>query len=142
MKNRKPRSLTIGTAVYFWKVHHCHEPASAGGLRRCAEVFSAFFEGFRQSPVRVLFPESDQHGPGYVSQRGVVVDYKAPTWRLNLNRPRSARLLIEVAELAGWSPGESRQEFIIHDGYELLREHRARLDCVLNSEVSERTDDT
>jgi hypothetical protein len=122
------RKLTVGPSVYLWRVHHRHSPRGADGERRCAEVFSAYLVHFPGRPLRVLFPESAQHGPGFPSRSGVVVDYVQPTWHMNLNRPRAARLLIELAVLAGWAPSEARGEFVLSNGYELLRAHRGFLE--------------
>ena len=131
MKSRKPRKLTFGDALYRWRAHHRHGPRLASEPRRCTEVFSAFREASPTCPLRVLFPETEEHGPGSPGQRGVVVDYCAPPWQLNLNRPKVARLLIELAVKSGWVPGPVPKEFIIHDGYAFLRAHRAELDRAL-----------
>lgn len=127
MTSRKPRTIKVGTLVYFWRVHHRHRPAAPDGTRNCTEVFSAFVEGSPRRPARILFPETDEHGPGFPSQSGVVVDYREPAQHINLNRPRIARLLVELALVSGWAPDRSRGEFVIPNGYHLLREHRAQL---------------
>jgi hypothetical protein len=64
-------------------------------------------------------------------QRGMVFDHQHPQWSLNLNRPRSARLLIELAQLEGWVP-EGKGEFTIADGYDLVRRYPEQLDAMLN----------
>jgi hypothetical protein len=138
MTSRKPRTLRVGPLVYLWRVHHRHERTSAGDIQRCAEVFSAYREGFPSSRLRIVFPESDQHGPGFPRQKGVVADYRPPTFCLNLNRPKVARLLIELAVITGWAPTEHRREHLVPNGYDFLREHRAEVDRVLSSEPPEK----
>jgi len=132
MGARKLRILKVGTLVYFWRVHHRHEV----GALACTEVFTAFLAGFRGSPLRILFPESDQHGPGFPRQAGVIVDRELPSWQLNLNRPKSARAMIELAAAAGWAPNVSRHEFVIDNGFEFLRGHRAALEDSLLADRS------
>lgn len=127
MKSRKPRTIRIGQIVYLWRVHHRHRPASPNFAHCCAEVFTAFAEGAPRRPARILFPETDEHGPGFPSQSGVVVDYREPTRYINLNRPRIARLLIELAVVSGWALDRYPGEHVIPNGYHLLREHRAEL---------------
>jgi hypothetical protein len=59
------------------------------------------------------------------------VDYRDPSRDINLNRPRVARLLIETALRQGWSPATSRGEFVLSNGFHLLREYSADIDAVL-----------
>lgn len=132
MANRKLRTIRVGAVLYLWWVNHKHSVPRHGlvtseGEGGCREVFTAFAEGFPGQPARILFPESNKHGPGFPRQRGVVVDYKLPNLYINLNRPRIARLLIELAIAGGWIPGQSRREFVIPDGYRLLRRHCPQL---------------
>jgi hypothetical protein len=84
-------------------------------------------ENFPKAPARVLFPETPEHGPGYPSQSGVVVDYQRPTQAVNLNHPRIARLVIELALAANWSPTTESREFVLPNGYELFRADPAKL---------------
>jgi hypothetical protein len=95
-------------------------------------VFSAFHGGFRRSALRILFPSGPEHGRGFPGASGEVVDYREPTWSLNLHRPRHALFLIETALSAGWAPSRSpHAPLVIASGYELLRAHRPALDLVL-----------
>jgi hypothetical protein len=132
MTRRKPRTLQIGDSVYLWRVHHRHQSAMDDGERRCTEVFSAFAQEWPRSPLRILFPETERRGRGYPGEAGVVMDYREPVWVLNLNQPSAARFLIEIATKEGWSPG-AREEFVIADGYDLLRAHRTELARVQSS---------
>ena len=127
MPSRKLRNLNVDGRTYLWRVHHRHEARCEDGELRCIEVFTAFLREHERRPVRILFPATDQHGPGYPGESGVVVDYRNPSRSINLNRPRLARLLIELALDAGWSPGESPGEFVVPNGFELLREHADEL---------------
>ncbi len=131
MSRQKLRRIVIGPDTYLWRVHHRHvAPAQRDG-RGCTEVFTAFLENFPKAPARVLFPETPEHGPGYPSQSGVVVDYRRPTQAVNLNHPRIARLVIELALAANWSPTTGSREFVLPNGYELFRAHPTQLDEAL-----------
>lgn len=59
------------------------------------------------------------------------MDYRDATRELNLNRPRLARLLIELAVGLGWTPAASRGEFIVSNGFHLLREHAEDVEAAL-----------
>lgn len=134
MTSRKLRTIGVGSLVCFWRVHHRHEPESALGTRRCLEVFTAFQEGHPNRPLRILFPETEEHGPGFPGQRGVIVDYRMPTRHINLNRPRIARLLIELGLASGWAPSSTQREWLVVDGYQLLRNHAAELHAALEAD--------
>jgi hypothetical protein len=112
-------------------VHHRHQELCSDGERRCTEVFTAFQREHGRRPVRVLFPATGEHGPGYPGESGVVVDYRNPSCDINLNRPRVARLLIEVALAEGWSPATSPGQFVLSNGFHLLREHSATFEAAL-----------
>lgn len=131
MTSRKPRTIKLGAVVYFWRVHHRHDMNRPADNQGCTEIFTAFQERHPRSPLRILFPETEEHGAGFPRQSGVIVDYQEPARYLNLNRPRLARLLIELAVAAGWEPNRSRSEFLLPDGYRLLREGRLLLDAAL-----------
>ncbi len=146
MTTRNLRKLRIETASYFWRVYHRNAttptasetqpdqplapPADRPASQRI-EVFTASLDGARESPLRILFPATITHNSGSQMQRGMIFDYQHPQWNLNLNRPRSARLLIELAQLDGWVP-EGKGEFTIADGYELVRRYPEQLDAMLN----------
>jgi hypothetical protein len=119
MTTRHLRTLKLAGDLFFWRVDHAHhlEPDA------CAEVFSAFRSGFRKSPVRVRFSDAEQRGSGFPSQSGVVYDSRPPGWSVNLHQPRTARLLIELALARGWTPLSATREYIIPDGFQLLRDN-------------------
>jgi hypothetical protein len=131
MSSRQPRTIKLGTVVYFWRTHHRHDANRPSGEQGCTEVFTAFHERYPRSPLRILFPETDEHGADFPRLSGVVVDYREPTLVGNLNRPGLARRLIELAVAAGWEPSRSRREFVVSDGYRLMRENRRMLDVAL-----------
>lgn len=134
MTTRNLRKLRVETASYFWRVYHRNvtTPTAVDELfNPRIEVFTASLEGARDSPLRILFPATITHNSGSQMQRGVIFDHQHPQWSLNLNRPRSARLLIELAQLEGWVP-EGNEEFTIADGYDLVRCYPEQLDAMLN----------
>jgi hypothetical protein len=122
--SRRLRTIKIHGIVYFWQTRHRH---LEGQESTCSEVFSAFREDCRRTPLRIIFPETAESGPGYPSQAGVVVEYGAPPKVINLNRPLLARTLIELALGGGWLPDSQTSQFIIGDGFQLLRQHAAAL---------------
>jgi hypothetical protein len=134
MSSRKPRTIRLGTTTYLWRVHHRHTPLE-DGKRACSEVFTAFHEAHPRKPVRIVFPETAEHGPGYPSQSGVVVDYQRPQEHLNLNRPLFPRLLITLAIRSGWAPAALKRELSIENGYHLLRNHPDELAATLASDA-------
>lgn len=115
--SRQLRKLSIDGRIYLWKVHHRHRELLANGERRYAEMLTAFQREFGRRPVRVLFPATTEHGPGHPEGRGVVVDYEAPSRVINLNRPRIARLLIELSIGPGWTPAHLRGEVVVQNGF-------------------------
>ncbi|NER78691.1 MAG: hypothetical protein F6K42_03755 [Leptolyngbya sp. SIO1D8] len=122
----------IGSDTFLWRVHHRHVSREEERISNpCAEVFTAFLESHTKAPVRILFPETSQHDPGYPSQAGIVLDYQRPKQPINLNFPRIARFTIQLALTEGWSPSTSTTELQINNGYELFRAHRAQLDQTL-----------
>ena len=91
-------------------------------------------QGFMGTQLRILFPESHLYGAGFPRQSGVVMDYREPTWDMNLNRPKAARILIELALIEGWEPRKGREEFEISNGYELLRNQPEYLEQYRNQQ--------
>ena len=125
MPKRKLRTLKLDTSVYFWRVDHVHVAAPNG--RQCVEVFSAFHEGYPRAPIRFRFPQTSEHGGGYPGNSGEVIDYRAPSWALNLHAPRVARLLVEVALASSWSPHTRRSQLVLENGFDVLRAYPERL---------------
>ena len=132
MVRKKLRKLVIGSYIFQWKIHHRHRSTGEKPISNSfEEVFTAFLETHPKTPVRILFPETSQHGPGFPSKTGVVFDYQHPQEQINLNRPKIARLLIQLALTEGWSPSTSTKEFQLNNGYELFRAHREQLELAL-----------
>jgi hypothetical protein len=126
MTTRHLRTIKLGSISFLWRVdHHHHSPTHAGA---CAEVFSAFQSGFRKSALRIHFPDADHRGRGFPSQSGVIFDYRTPAWSINLHKPRTARLLIELALTHGWTPLTATQEHSILDGFQLLLDNPIALE--------------
>jgi hypothetical protein len=134
MPTRNLRKLRVETASYFWRVYQRKATTVTAGEPQTdqpIEVFTASLEGARESPLRILFPATIADESGLQLGRGVVVDPQPPHWSLNLNRPRSARFLIQLAQLDGWVP-EGKGEFTIADGYQLVRRYPEELEALLN----------
>lgn len=93
------RRLVIDGVTWLWKVEHAHVDG------RCHEVFTAYLEGHKASPVRITFVERDGWHAGYPASGVIWSDGGA---EINLNLPSSARRVIELARRAGWSPETAR----------------------------------
>jgi hypothetical protein len=122
--SKRLRRLVLHGSTYLWKVEHTHHvlpppPPSRVGEGRCREVFTAYLEGRKASPLRIAFDDGAGHHAGYPA-RGVVWTSRAGEDDANLNTPRIARLLIERALAAGWRPEESRSPWKVDDGFVLL----------------------
>lgn len=116
----KLRRIVVGGEVYLWKVEHAHDRASPSDPeRRCREVFTAYREGDRAGPLRVVFRDADGRHAGYPAA-GVVWTDEDEGATVNLNTPRVARRLLEAAMSLGWTPRTSRVPFVVEDGFALL----------------------
>ena len=113
------RRLVIDGRTYVWNVRHVHhEPPHPSGDGRCREVFTAYLEGRKATPLRIAFTDGAGRHAGY-PERGVVWtsdDRDAA----NLNTPSVARRLIERARALGWQPETMRAPWVVDDGFALL----------------------
>jgi hypothetical protein len=98
---------------YLWKVEHAHDEP-----RRCVEVFTAFLEGRKASPLRVRFVESGDHHAGY-PEAGSVWTSTEPKRYANLNTPRIAVALVRAGRKTGWAP-ETAKTPLVMDGFAWL----------------------
>jgi hypothetical protein len=86
------RKIVVNDTIYWWRVKHQHQDG-----RHCAEVFSAYRDGAKTARLVVTFGRNDQHGPLYIQQDGVIMEYTGARRVWNLHLPRVARALIERA---------------------------------------------
>lgn len=124
-KKKTLRKIVVGDATYLWKVQHDHhvlhaDPEGAGAYG-CREVFTAFLEGHKVSPLRIRFPDGPGQSSGYPAA-GVVWTSGPAGLTANLNTPRIAAALIRLALSQGWNPGQSRSPLIVDNGFSLLKE--------------------
>lgn len=124
---KKPlRKIGIEGKTYLWKVEHDHnalpaDPSQGPDTSGCREVFTAFLEGHRASPLRIRFPDGPGQSSGYPAA-GVVWTSGPAGLAANLNTPRIAACLIRLALSRGWTPGQSKTPLIVDDGFFLLKE--------------------
>jgi len=130
----RPRRLVVDGIGYRWSTRHQHTPDDGatrdrGPFEHCRERFSAWQDGARAAPVRILFASSGARNAGY-PESGVVWIAGPPTppgvpspprLSLNLNTPAVAVLLVRLALGRGWDPGSGCPcEF---DGFALIDGH-------------------
>ena len=124
---KKPlRKIIVDGEKYLWKVQHDHHalPAEAPpgpSTCRCREVFTAFLEGHRTSPLRLRFPDGPGQSAGSPAA-GVVWTSGPNGLSANLNTPRIAASLIRLARARGWDPSQRKTPQIVDDGFFLLKE--------------------
>jgi hypothetical protein len=121
---RALRTLRIGTEEYKYRVHTRVTPDST--------IFSAFHADSPRTPVRFVFHATTEHGSTFPHQDGVVHDYREPSWNLNLHLPRTAEFLIRLARDSGWNPERGRNEFMIDNAYDFLRERLDAMKDIVN----------
>lgn len=119
MAARKIRRISFDGHVFFWRVSHRHAKDGTD----CRDVFTAYAETHPRRPLKILFPWTADHGPGFPHQAGIVHDFRTPGLTINLNRPEVARRLIELAVHTGWNPSEQPAGLVIEDGFDSIRFH-------------------
>lgn len=124
MAVRKIRRISFDGHVFFWRVSHRHAKDGTD----CRDVFTAFAETQPRRPLRIFFPWSESHGPGFPHQKAIVHDFRTPALTINLNRPEVARRLIELAVRTGWNPAVSTHPYEIANGFDLFVEGVRRAD--------------
>jgi len=113
------RKLIIEGRRYLWGVSHKHHvlPAeSPDGVPGCREVFTAYLEGWKATPLRVQFSAAKHHQVGHPAAGEVWVS-KAPKVYWNLNTPGIATGLIKHALANGWQPDKQSRPTVIEDGF-------------------------
>lgn len=142
MKN-KLRRLKVNNETYLWKREHYH--LTKFDHSACTEKVTIYLEGFKKSPIQLLFREEDnltlktdiekeKWCVGYPDD-GVIwlFKYKPPlpnnepypveqrqTININLNRPAVISALIKYFNSNGWSPKVSVKPFEINDALKYL----------------------
>lgn len=114
MKHPKLRRIVVDGADYLFGRRHRHDAASPPE-QLCQEIFTAYLEGHKRSPLRVWFTAGPGRGAGY-PERGVVWLATPGGW-LNLNTPGEAANVIRRARASGWDPVNGRGPFVIEDGF-------------------------
>lgn len=117
MAVRKIRRISFDGHVFFWRVSHRHAKDGTD----CRDVFTAFAETQPRRPLRIFFPWSESHGPGFPHQKAIVHDFRMPSWSINLNRPEIARRLIQAALRSGWNPSEQPAGLVVTNGFDFIR---------------------
>jgi hypothetical protein len=132
--------LVLDDQTYLFRVEHQHDHPSSTEPRVCVEVFVAYVPSPRRHSIRLRFPAGkDQFSP-WPGHIGGVCDYRAPRWYLNLNRPRVARFLIELAISLGWPHASDGRHLVVADGYAFIRSNRGRLDALFADDAASRSD--
>jgi hypothetical protein len=121
-RSKRLRRIVIGTTTFLWKVEHAHHvlapPVPGEGREgRCREVFTAFLDGDKRTPLRVWFTDAADRHAGY-PEAGCLW---AGELRVNLNEPGVARRVIELGLAQGWRSTAAKGEFVVEDGFAYLQ---------------------
>ncbi len=121
----KLRLIVIDNKHYLHKVEHHKE--TEFGRTICTEKVTIYQEGFKKSPLRIIFKE------GYRLKwrvghpdKGVLwsVDDKAlssrKTVQINLNRPAVIAAFVRHFTGHGWSPEEQNSPYLVKEGLKLI----------------------
>jgi hypothetical protein len=135
------RKIKIDNETYLWKRHHHH--LTNYERSPCIEKVVIYLEGYKKSPLRLLFREDDnltlkpdiekeKWRVGYPDD-GVIWLYQSPllnnksypdneeqTGDINLNRPAVIAELIGYFLQKDWKPKESTKPYIIEDALKFL----------------------
>jgi hypothetical protein len=106
------RKISVAGGQYLYRVQHRHGA-------NCVETFTAYLEGKKRAPLRILFVADSTRNAGY-PETGVVWMHAAPADDRNLNTPSVAAELIRLGHAAGWSPESQPRSFVIEDGFTLF----------------------
>lgn len=123
-RNRKMRRIVVDGRTFLWTTTHRHSKSPG----ECAEVFTAFLEDHKRSPLRIVFDERDGLCAGY-PQAGLVwlpgpqtaEGTPSPaTAELDLNLPSTAETLIRHALDLGWVPDATQKPYELNGGKDLV----------------------
>lgn len=132
------RKIRIGKESYLWKRGHYH--LDAFEYSQCVEKVIVFLNGYKNSPLHLLFKEEDNHlfksdlekekwCVGHPEQ-GVIWLYKPEAdlqaqrvnININLNRPAVIARLIEHYAGTHWNPRKTNKPLVIEDALRLVEE--------------------
>jgi hypothetical protein len=118
--------LTVEGKVYLYRLDHAY----TRGAERADYVFHLYEDGYKAAPARLRFSTVADAIAGAPLNSGVIPVPRtgAGELRLNLNRPRCARVLVCHALERGWKPElESRPRELSLELDELYRIFRSAL---------------
>ncbi len=136
MSRQSLRKITVGEEVYLWKREHYH--LTEYSYAQCAEKVVIYLEGYKNSPLHLLFREEDNliFKRNHDQEKwcvgdpevGVIWKFKprpdhlpqTETQTINLNRPAVIAGLIKYFRENGWQPKEMRKPMVVHDALVLL----------------------
>ncbi|MGB4775689.1 MAG: hypothetical protein WBP45_10980 [Daejeonella sp.] len=129
MAKIKLRKIVTEAGIYLW--HRKHNHMMDNGVKLCQEQLTIYLEGYKKSPLRVYFTESDnkirESGTGKwcvgYPEAGVIWLYEQNNTEMiyiNLNRPAFIVKLIEFFIKEGWKPKQLDLPFEIKEGLKFL----------------------
>lgn len=132
------RKIKVDNESYLWKRGHYHLEKFEHS--KCVEKVIIFLEGYKNSPIHLLFKEEDnllfksdlekeKWCVGYPDQ-GVIWLYKPEkdlkpqtvNVDINLNRPAVIARIIEYYVKTSWNPRKTNKPLIIEDALRLIEE--------------------
>jgi hypothetical protein len=124
MAKQKFRSIIVDAKTYLWAFKPSYQLVNAATFEyRCYDLFEAYAECDRTSPLRIIFitwEDAICGGPLRVGAP-VVIDNPS-TSGVNLHQPKWAMTLIREGLKRGWQANAHSVPFIIENGVELLAE--------------------
>lgn len=130
MSKNKLRKITVDDHSYLWKREHFH--LTEFEHSECVEKVTIYREGFKNSPLQLLFreednltlkanPEEEKWCVGYPDD-GVIWLFKSKTAavHINLNRPAVIAGLIQYFVQTDWHPEENKKALVMEDALKFL----------------------
>lgn len=120
MVKYKNRKLSIDGFNYLWNRKHVHKEYNS--QKKCVEVLTVYLEGFKSSPLRIMFMDiGGLYVIGYPND-GVIWNKENI---YNLNKPKIVVEIIKYALHLAWNPMQSRTTFLVENGIEILQHIQA-----------------
>lgn len=124
MAKKKPRTIVVDGKIYYWSFRAGYQRIDDSGNRFCChDLFTAYADTSRTSPLRITFVTKDDAIIGGFLRTGAPIALGDSTAReINLNTPKWAATLIREGLKWGWQPDAHSASFTIDNDLDLLAE--------------------
>ena len=122
MAKRKVRRIVIDGENYLWRfVPGYEQTGSPGNPYQCHDIFTAYLEGYKASPLQIHFTTWEDAVIGGPLRTGAPINLNDPnSAQFNLHAPKDAAETIRQALKLGWQPKTTSIPFVIKNGSQLL----------------------